>query len=193
MYSIQYYKGERVKHKLELTQSSSDNDKINAMVRMRYLHQSDLIDKCWNIKSLTIDIADIRNIIYDDRLRHLFSLYARISRLNTDEIDSITILNNNSVNLLYIYEIINCDWMINKDNANYSDELLVERIKELNSLIERFEKTESQSDKIKLRNRIHLFKYWLNSFNLLNITQKDDVKNLKLGKHIIKKNRKSSN
>lgn len=193
MYSIQYYKGERVKQKLELTQSSSDNDKINAMVRMRYLHQSDLIDKCWNIKSLTIDIADIKNIIFDDRLRHLFSLYARISRLNTDEIDSITILNNNSVNLLYIYEIINCDWMINKDNANYSDELLFERIKELNSLIERFEKTESQSDRTKLKNKIHLFKYWLNSFNLLNITQKDDVKNLKLGKHIIKKNRKSSN
>lgn len=113
--------------------------------------------------------------------------------MNTDEIDSITILNNNSVNLLYIYEIINCDWMINKDNANYSDELLFERIKELNSLIERFEKTESQSDRTKLKNKIHLFKYWLNSFNLLNITQKDDVKNLKLGQHIIKKNRKSSN
>ena len=56
MYSIQYYKGERVKPQIELTQSSSDNDKINAKVRMRYLHQSDLIDKCWNIKSLTIDL-----------------------------------------------------------------------------------------------------------------------------------------
>lgn len=192
MYSIQYYKSKRIKPTLEIPSYSSDNRKLNAMEKIRYLHQKDLIDKCWNIKSLTIDIADIKNVIYDDSLKHLLSLYARINRLNINEINSITILNNNSINLLYIYEIINCDWMINKGKNNYSEELLYERIKELNYLIEQYEKSKTQSDKIKLKNKIHLFKYWMNSFNNKNTTQKLDVKVLKLGKHIIKENKRTT-
>ena len=101
MYSIQYYKSKRIKPTLEIPNYSSDNRKLNAMKKIRYLHQKDLIDKCWNIKSLTIDIEDIKNVIYDDRLKHLISLYAIISRLNINEINSITILNNNTTNLLY--------------------------------------------------------------------------------------------
>jgi len=193
MYSIQYYKRKRIKPTLEIPNYSSDNIKLNAMEKKRYLHQKDLIDKCWNIKSLTIDIADIQNVIYDDSLKHLLSLYARINRLNINEINSLTILNNNSINLLYIYEIINCDWMINKEKINYSEELLFERIKELNYLIEQYEKSKTQSDKIKLKNEIHLFKYWMNSFNIKNTTQKVNIKVLKLGKHIMKENKRTTN
>ena len=193
MYSIQYYKNKQIKSTLEISNSSSDNRKLNAIARVRDLHQKDLIDKCWNIKSLTIDIADIKNVIYDDRLNHLISLYTKINRLNINEIDSITIINNNSINMLYIYEIINCDWMIDKDKVNYSEELLLERIRELNHLIEKYEKSQTQSDKNKLKNRIHLFEYWMNSFNARNTTQKADIKVLKLGKHIIKRNQGTIN
>jgi len=193
MYSIQYYKGERIKPTLQIPNYSSDNRKSHSMQRIKYLHQKDLIDKCWNIKSLTIDIADIKNVIYDDSLKHLISLYARINRLNINDIDSITILNNNSINLLYIYEIINCDWMINKEKINYSEELLFERIKELNYLIEQYEKSKTQSNKIKLKNKIYLFKYWMNSFNIKNTTQKENIRVLKLGKHIVKENKRTTN
>ena len=186
MYSIQYYKKKRTKPTLEIRNFSSDR-KSNLMARLRYLHQKDVIDKCWNIKSLTIDIDDIKNVIYDDRLKHLISLYAKINRLNTNEIESIIILNNSGINMLYIYEIINCDWMIEEDKAYYSEELLLEKIRELNRLIEKYENSKSQSDKNKLRNRIRLFEYWMNSLNDKNTSQKSEQKVLKLGKHIIKR------
>ena len=192
MYSIQYYKKKRTKPTLEIPNFSSDR-KSNSMARVRYLHQKDVIDKCWNIKSLTIDIADIQNVIYDDSLKHLLSLYVRINRLNINEINSITILNNNSINLLYIYEIINCDWMINRDEINYSEELLFKKIRELNHLMDKYENSKKQGDKIKLKNRIHLFKYWMNTFNKKNIAQKEEIKTLKLGKNIIKGSQRTIN
>ena len=193
MYSIQYYKRKRIKPTLEIPNYSSDNRILNAMEKIRYLHQKDLIDKCWNIKSLTIDIADIQNVIYDDSLKHLLSLYVRINRLNINEINSITILNNNGINLLYIYEIINCDWMINRDEINYSEELLFKKIRELNHLMDKYENSKKQGDKIKLKNRIHLFKYWMNTFNKKNIAQKEEIKTLKLGKNIIKGSQRTIN
>ncbi len=94
MYTIEYYKTKKEKPTIK--------------------KPKDLVDKCWNIKSLTIDIEDIKHIIQDRGLQHLFSLYARVKRAKFDEnINSITILNNNSINLSYIYEIINCEWMVN--------------------------------------------------------------------------------
>lgn len=183
MYFIQYYKREK-KSILESPDCSSDSKKSNCMKRRRYLYQKELIDKCSNIKSLTIDLADIKNVIYDYNLNHLISLYARINRLKTTGIDSITILNNNNINLLYIYEIINCEWMINKEEFTYSEELVVEKIKELNVLINQYEKSNKQGDKIKLKNKIHLFKYLINSTSSKEILQKENVKVLKLGKRI---------
>ena len=50
------------------------NRYMNCKLRKRYLYQKDLVDKCWNIKSLTIDLFDIKNIIYDKNLKHLISL-----------------------------------------------------------------------------------------------------------------------
>ena len=44
MYSIQYYKSKRIKPTLEIPNYSSDNRKLNAMKKIRYLHQKDLID-----------------------------------------------------------------------------------------------------------------------------------------------------
>ena len=89
---------------------------------------------------------------------------------------------------MHTYKTIN-----SKEKINYSEELLFKRIKELNYLIEQYEKSKTQSDKIKLKNEIHLFKYWMNSFNIKNTTQKVNIKVLKLGKHIIKENKRTTN
>ena len=116
MYSIEYYKTKKEKPTIKEPEYSSDSKRINYMKRRWYLHQKDLIDKCWNIKSLTIDIEDINHIKADKRLRKLFSLCGRVERAKFDEsINSITILNNNSLNLMFIYEIINCEWMVNQE------------------------------------------------------------------------------
>lgn len=189
MYSIEYYKN---KSTLENSNFSSNKKKSNARVKMRCFHQKEIIDVCSDIKSLTIDIADIQNVIYDDRLKHLISLYARINGLNIKETDSITILNNNSINLLYIYEIITCDWMINQEEVNNFEELLFNKIKELNYFIEQYEKTKSQRDKINLKNKIHLFKYLINQINDQSIIQKENKKVLKLGNGIIKDTKRTT-
>ena len=103
MYSIEYYQNERSKPTIEIPNYSSDNRKRNSMKRRAYLRRKDVIDKCGNIQSLTIDVADIKNVIYDDRLNHLPGLYARINGLNINDVKTIKIFNDNSVNLLYIY------------------------------------------------------------------------------------------
>ena len=104
------------------------------------MHQKDLIDKCWNVKSLTIDLEDINHILYDKSLRHLFSLYARVKRLNIDDsISTITILNNNIVNLSYIYEIINCKWMVNANEELNNLDVLITAQK-LVTLIDQYDK-----------------------------------------------------
>ena len=82
MYTIEYYKIKKEKPTIKEPKYSSNSKRINYMKRRRYLYQKDLIDKCWNIKSLTIDIEDIKHIIQDRRLQHLFSLYERVKRAN---------------------------------------------------------------------------------------------------------------
>jgi hypothetical protein len=112
VYSIEHYKTKRDKPEIKEPNYTS-NGRYHK--RRRFLYQSDLIEKCWDIKSLTIDLDDIKQVIYDESCHHLLSLYARIEKINTLGTKSITILNNNVTNLLYIYEIINCDWMINEN------------------------------------------------------------------------------
>lgn len=192
MYSIEYYQNERSKPTIEIPNYSSDNRKRNSMKRRAYLRRKDVIDKCGNIQSLTIDVADIKNVLYDDRLKHLRGLYARINGLNINDVKTIKIFNDNSVNLLYIYEIINCDWMINKGEIDYSEELLIEKIKELYLLITEYEKSNNPDDKVRLKDKIHLFKYWINSLNARNNTQNSDEKVLKIGNHVINKYKRAS-
>ena len=141
MYTIEYYKTKKEKPTIKEPEYSSDNRRLNYMMRRWYLHQKDLIDKCWNIKSLTIDIEDINHIIQDKRLFKLYSLYAKVERAKFDKnINSITILNNNSVNLSFIYEIINCEWMVNADvDINNLDVLKLTR--HLLELLDRYDKS----------------------------------------------------
>ena len=187
MYSIEYYQNERSEPTIEIPNYSSDNRKRNSMKRRAYLRRKDVIDKCENIQSLTIDVADIKNVLYDDRLNHLWGLYTRINGLNINDVKTIKIFNDNSVNLLYIYEIINCDWMINKGEIDYSEELLIEKTEELYLLITEYEKSNNPDDKVRLKDKIHLFKYWINSLNARNNTQNSDEKVLRIGNHVINK------
>ncbi len=190
MYTIEYYKAKKEKPAIKEPEYSSDNKRINNMMRRRYLHQKDLINKCWNIKSLTIDIEDIKHIIQDRRLQHLFSLYERVKRANLDEsINSITILNNNSINSLYIYEIINCKWIVNaNDDLNKLDVLKLTR--RLLTLIDRYDREREQKIKRIIKDEIELIRYYMdtiiNKYNYNN-NKATDTKTLKLGRHFIRR------
>ena len=180
MYTIEYYKTKKKKPIVKEPKYTNNNEEINYMIRKRYLHQKDLIDKCWNIKSLTIDITDISNIIYDKSMHKLFSLYAKTQRLNKDNTDNITILNNNIANLSYIYAIINCKWMINKDEPSNIEETTSEMIKSMNNLIIQYENTTTKLEKNKLKRQIqskkHLLEYYMNSTNDKNSLTRKKIK-----------------
>lgn len=185
MYTIEYYKTKKEKTTVKEMEYSNDNKKINYMIWKRNLHQNDLVEKCWNIKSLTIDIEDIEHIIQDKRLLKLYSLYAMVKRKNFDEsINSITILNNNSANLAYIYEIINCEWMVNANE--YLNNLDVLKLaKRLLTLIDRYDNTQDEKSKRAIKDKIELIKYYMDTIINKNNNEITDSKSLKLGNHFI--------
>ena len=184
MYTIEYYKTKKEKPTIKEPEYSSDSKRINYMKRRWYLHQKDLIDKCWNIKSLTIDIEDIKHIIYDRKLRKLYGLYAIVQRAKFDEnINSITILNNNSANLMFIYEIINCGWMVNQEEmVDDLDTLKISR--QLYNRMQEYDATNNPNIKKDIE---ILIDYYINTIISKNKNeQESSVKTLKLGTHFIK-------
>ena len=191
MYTIEYYKTKKEKPIIKEPDYSSDSKRINYMKSRWYLHRKDLIDKCWNIKSLTIDIEDIKHIIHDRRLRKLYGLYAIVEREKFDEnINSITILNNNSVNLMYIYEIINCEWMVNQaEMLNTLDTLKISR--QLYNRMQEYDATNNPNIKKDIE---ILIDYYINTvINKNKKEQESDDKTLKLGKHFIRSRKKNIN
>ena len=186
MYTIEYYKTKREKPKIKEPEYLNNNRIINYMMKRRYFHQKDLIDKCWNIKSLTIDMEDINHIIQDRKLQHLFSLYARVKRAKFDEnINSITILNNNNINLSFIYEIINCEWMVNTE-VELNDLDILKTVRRLLELIDQYDKTTEQKTQRTIKDEITLIKYYINTLlNKNNNNKITDTKKLKLGTHFI--------
>ena len=173
MYTIEYYKTKREKPVPK--ESGWDRKEVT--------------DVCWNIKSLTIDKEDIEHILYDSRLMnysHLPGLVAKVRcRSWYKDLEALTILNNNSINQLLIYEIINCEWMINRDEINELDTLKIAR--NLCRYVKRYDNTNNSYRKVQAEG---LLNYYMNTImNIMNIDkpkQKSEGKILKLGVHIIK-------
>ncbi len=184
MYTIEYYKIKKEKPTIKEPKYSSNSKRINYMKRRRYLYQKDLIDKCWNIKSLTIDIEDIKRIIYDRKLEKLYSLYERVQIAKFDDnINSITILNNNSLNRMFIYEIINCEWMVNQEEM--LDSLNTLKIsRQLYNLRQEYEATNNPNIKKDIE---ILIDYYIKTIINKNKSEQElGVKTLKLGKRFIR-------
>ena len=191
MYYITYYK----------TKRTIDNPKVSSDLRIRKLIQNphfaqnkdDLIDKYLNIKSLTIDLEDIEYVKYamkDKDLKHLVSLYVLINRVSFDAADAITILNNNYLNWLFINEIINCKWMVNR-NEEPSNVDILNAINRFFSILEQYENTSDQYVKRKIKYEMNIIKYYLKTLIDLknnNQTSKSKPKTLKLGKNSLKIN-----
>lgn len=194
MYTIEYYKTKKEKPVIEEPKYYNDKDKrYNYLITLNYLHKKDLIEKCWNVKSVTIDLDDIKQIVNCDKEKSLFGLFARVSRLDLEDIESITINNNNIINERYIYEIISSDWLVNKnekpDNYNVLKE---EKEAELNTLIKEYEKLEykeinERNKKIKLDRKIKRIKYYLNTLDNIGTKEETKPKKLVLNSHFSKK------
>ena len=203
MYSVKYYKKTRdipVLTKPYINSVLRPGEYTRKM--MIYHHAQKRLDTCWNIKSLTIDIEDLKHAYYcyDEGLNHLFALFGRWYRNSSsfgEDLDSITIINSDSENMRYIYDILNCEWMINKDDAltNY-EELLSEKQKKLNKLKKMYSSISDDPMKRGTKNRIahkiSLYEYCIQTLkSFKKEEQKPKVKSreLKLGRYFIIKDR----
>ena len=101
-----------------------------------------------------------------------------------DSINSITILNNNFTNKKYIYEIINCKWMINA-NEEISNKEIIIIVRKLLTLLEQYEKATDRNKK-NIKDEIDLIKYYLDTI-INKSNEKTDSNSIKLGKHFIKR------
>ena len=187
MYTIEYYKNQRTKPIIE-EPNYPDNPRLKNIMKRRYLHKKDVLDKCFNIKSLTIDLEDINNIIFDKKVGYLLGLYMRVKKSNiSDDINSITILNSNKINESCIYEIINCDWMVNKDDEINILEVL-KMARQLYTLTEEYEKANDLTSKNHIKKKMYLIKYYIDTIiNKCCTEEEKNVISLKLGKKIIEK------
>ena len=137
------------------------------------------------VKSLTINMEDINRIILDKGLKHLFGLYSRVKRANFGEnINSITILNNNRTNLSYIYEIINCKWMVDA-NGDINNLDVLKLTRRLLTLLDRYDKIAEQRVKMAIKNEIELIKYYMETIINKNSSEIIDSQSIKLGNHFI--------
>lgn len=158
MYTIEYYKTKKDKTIIEEPQYSGVDFRNDYMLRKGHLYQSDLNDKCHNIKSLTVDMEDINYVIRDRSFKSLLALHGRIKLNNFDKkYDSLMILNNNIINKRYIYEIIKCKWMINADEELNTTDVAGMLIR-LTELIE--QRMDDNYSKADIEDEMALIKYY---------------------------------
>ena len=93
-------------------------------------------DEISNIRSITIDVADIHAVVNSNEKKssNFYGLMAHISRI--PEATKVVIYNGNSIGASLIYDIIHTEWLVNKDDFKYSDELVRKLIEESSDLIE---------------------------------------------------------
>ena len=124
-----------------------------------------------NIKSISIQVKDIRQMIYSKSFR-MVSLYAKCQRglqyTNQNDEDYITITKSKkgskkeSVNKDLIYDIITSDWIINAEEiANKSVEEIETELQSLESEIEKLnvKLTKNAFSKTDITSRINLLTY----------------------------------
>ena len=184
MYTIEYYKTKRKKPEIKEIEYSGDA-KRDYLIRRIYNYQKDRIEKCWNIKSVTIDLEDLKYIKQSRETKYLPGLYRRLIRARYDKnVNAITILNNNSVNLSYIYEIVNCKWLVNADeDINNLDILNI--VRDLLILLDQYDKAENAVQKQKLRSEIKMIKHYLDTVANKTDNKDPNTKIIKLGVNFI--------
>ena len=142
MYTIDYYKEDRVSFLEYLFFKRLSEEKLASLIGKRYL---ECLKNTWNIKSLTIDSADLR-LIRDTEIgklgRHDFVFMVPLcNRLrNTgNKFDKVTIYNSDMETARLINKILNTKWLVNKDDCKLSDDVIYSLIGEISTLRERLD------------------------------------------------------
>lgn len=173
MYLIEYCKNEKNTEFKKLI-----NSKNTSITNQKNLYQKNLANVCQNVKSITIDLEDIKMMKFlDDSI--LLGLYARFSNQKRNAF--VTIPNNGQLNCLYIYHILKNEWLIDQENADkISINNIINRIDWLKIEIRN---TKDIVQKAKLEKELLLSKYALNT-----LIKYKDVKNKEAKKKVLTNN-----
>ena len=136
----------------------------NKRAKVVWLKTQQMLGAICNIKSVSVQIKDIKHMIYSKNPR-LISLYARF-RFNNgsyNDNDYITIMNSNSLNKILIYDLISLDWLLNiEELKNKSiDELQKECMDLQNKICELSERKMHMINHEDVDFKIKLFEYKL--------------------------------
>ena len=130
MYSIEYFK----KSKIEETKLMLSRESMRSATKEeRKMHLM-----CCDIKNLTIDAKDL--FLLRDTKYTLSYLMPDLCNWITDKnAEVIRIINNCYDNKEIIYDIINTNWLIDINNYEYSNELILNKVKGLFDLYHEYE------------------------------------------------------
>ena len=116
------------------------------------------------IKSVSVQIKDIKKMIYSDEPR-LISLYAKfnLNKQSYNDEDYLTFTKRKNSNKSLIYSLISADWIINYNEiADKSDSDLEQECNELSNRISSLiEMKQNSPFKHKLEHKIKLYQYKL--------------------------------
>lgn len=138
----------------------------NRRSRVVWLRRQQMFATIHNIKSVSVQVKDIKHMIYSKNPR-LISLYARLrfvdNRSSYNENDYITITKSSNLNKSLMYALISSDWLLNiEDLQNKStEELQQECINLQNKICELNKKRKQMINHRDIDFKIKLFEYKL--------------------------------
>lgn len=138
----------------------------NKRAKLIWLKRQKMLASIHKIKSVSVQVKDIKQMIYSKNLR-LISFFAKFhlrqdTKLYSDD-DYITILKSTNLNKSLIYALISTDWLLQLSALeNKSIEELQQECMELqNEILELKERKKQLSNNIDIDYRIKLYEYKL--------------------------------
>ena len=133
-----------------------------------------------NIKSVSVQIKDIKQMIYSDNTR-LVSLYAKLHFHNSSYSDNdyITITKSTSFNKSLMYDLISADWLLNiEDVEKKTIEELQQEYNVLQNKICELKRRNQLNNRVSIDYKIKLFGYKLSCLSEVTLNKIDSESNL---------------
>lgn len=166
----------------------------NRRAKVVWLRRQKMLATIHNIKSVSVQIRDIKQMIYSKNPR-LISLYARLRFINNsssyNDNDYITITKSSNLNKSLMYALISSDWLLNiEDLQNKSIEELQQECTNLqNKICELNEKRKQMINHGDIDFKIKLFEYKLSCLSEFTLNKENLGSNLEqttIGRVLIK-------
>ncbi len=155
----------------------------NRRTKVLWLRRQKMLAPIYNIKSVSVQVKDIKHMIYSKNPR-LISLYARLRFINNsssyNDNDYITITKSSNLNKSLMYALISSDWLLDIENLkNKSIEELQQECTNLqNKICELNERRKQMINHGDIDFKIKLFEYKLSCLSEFTLNKENYGSNL---------------